>query len=789
MNKNRVERRVEQRVARREEGQSLIIIGALLVVLVALIGLVVDAGNAYAQRRIVQNAVDAASMAGALELARQDNWKADPYDSDLYLYNYQVIDAVEDFVERNGVNPDDIGIYYADIDGNILADAKFDLAREDIIDEYAFGGPRAEAIIVEATHDFPTYLVRVIGRNEMSASANASALVVCGVCTAGGGEGLFPIAVYTGLFDGTDGVPDPQVQYHLWAKDPSFPGTGSFGYLSWNHDGGHTSETTLAANMADTTRSGGWSVGDMIPTGPGVKNSNAVERELKYRINDRDDLGRPKEVTLPIYDYTEGTGANLEYHVTGFGRFEIECYHFSKNHHGNAPDCEKKGNCCTFDKSDNGKWIAGRFVGFTQPYGAGGCTDYGICTVVPAQLEIKRALAGRVVPWRTFVQQGATLGEPQPVDVVHVVDISGSMCDEWDGTDRSSPCTTGGRIEVAKQVLTGFNTGLTTFEEGETVLDHQIGLATYPTKQSAPSTYDTDCGLALGSQCQPGPEADCYSRHNKFYFASKDRNLTADAAAVNAAINNLTADGGTSMPLGLQYGREMVTDPLHHDPDHLQVLILTSDGMPNIKIGGEWTGYSGNYTRPPLIVESGCNDSVYQAAIEQANLAKEQGVVVFTIGIHEQIDEDLMRAIASPDTHPDKPHFFQAQTGEEFEEIYQSIEDRLPKLGVEECVANENAAVGAGAWVYLYDDQGNQVASTQASSTGDFVFDDVEPGTYELRASWIDNSMSPGILYDVMTWTLGGDPADEPITVDVPLGKQTTQMNLYLRTDQQFTCP
>ena len=88
---------------------------AVLVVLVALIGLVVDAGNAYAQQRILQNAVDAGAMAGALELARQD-------DPNSHLYNFEVINAVEDYAERNQADPSLLDIYYADIRGNILAD-------------------------------------------------------------------------------------------------------------------------------------------------------------------------------------------------------------------------------------------------------------------------------------------------------------------------------------------------------------------------------------------------------------------------------------------------------------------------------------------------------------------------------------------------------------------------------------------------------------------------------------------------------------------------------------------
>jgi hypothetical protein len=772
----------------REEGQSLIIIGALLLVLVALIGLVVDAGNAYAQRRIIQNAVDAGALAGALQLAHQDDWKADPTDPSLYLYNFQVIDAVEDFAQRNGADPQDLSIYYADIDGNVLKDAKFELAREDTIQENTFGAVRAEALIVEGSRNFPTYLVRVIGRNEMTAHANAMGVLACGACTAGGDdEGLFPIAVHIGLFDDTGGKPVMGRTYRIWNKDPEFPGTGSFGWLSWNTDGGHTSDTTLEANMADTCRSDQWSVGDSIPTGPGVMNSSGVLSELKKRVENSVDLDppRPMTVTLPIYDVVTGTGESLTYHVAGFGRFKLLCYHFSRT--------QFYGDSCTFDSDDNDKWIVGEFVKWVEPNGAAGCTNYGVCTATTTTgVEVKRILTGRVVPWQVSVHQGAVSGPPQPVDLVHVVDVSGSMCANWDGSGGGSPCTNSGRLAVAKSVLTGFNDAVNdpaAHGLGDWDPQHksQVGLVSYPTKVSVP-TYNTACGLALGKKCKEGSQADCVPNHDQYYFAAKNKNLTTGIPSVNEAIANLVADGGTSLPRGLQYGREMVTDPLEHNPNNLQVLILTTDGMANVNIDGKASGYRGTYTLPPLIVESGCNDSVYQAAIEQANQAKQAGVIVFTIGIHETIDADLLTAIASPDTHPDKPHFFQAETGDEFEEIYQSILERLPTLGTEECKADENAAVGSNARVYLYDDHGNQVASTWTSSTGDFIFSDIEAGTYELRAVWEDTSVSPSILYDVMTWTLGGEPADQPILVEVPLGKQTTQKDLYLRTDHELTC-
>ncbi|HFD39774.1 MAG TPA: VWA domain-containing protein [Anaerolineae bacterium] len=767
-----------KRMVQHEEGQSLIIVGALLIVLVALIGLVVDAGNAYAQRRIVQNAADAAALAGSQMLVRQEDYLT----GGNFLRNWQVIQAVEEYAERNGVDPDNLSIYYTDIDGNILADARFDLGRQDIINEDTFGGTRAEGIRVDADLPFPTYLVRVIGRNEMTASASSNGILACGACTAGGGdEGLFPIAVYVGLFDASDGRPVLGQRYRIFEKDEHFPGTGSFGWLSWDGD---PSNPTLIANMTDTSRSGQWSVGDMVPTSVGLMVSRGVRDALKNRIDNRVDLNpsQPATVTLPIFDYTEGNGQNKKYHIIGFGRFRLECYHASRSQY--------YGPSCNFDRRDNEKWIAGTFVKWVDPTGEAGCTNFGICSAkLRPPLEVKRTLVGNVIPWqvRPAADQICEGGD-QPVDLVHIIDISGSMCYEWDGTyDQSPPCTgradygSPNRIYAAKQIITDFNEGMNWHP------DNQVGLATYPSIESS-SSYRTVCYQALGSNCNSSSNSDCYHTGYKRYLANKDVPLTSDLAYVNSVIDNLRATGATPLPVGLQYGRELVSDPDYHKPGNTKVIILTTDGMPNVPLDGKWTGYRGRYTRPYWIVESGCNDSVYQQAIEQANLAKQDGTIIFTIGIHTSIDEDLMRAIASPDTDPTKPHFFLAESDMDFGQIYDQIMDRLPTICSEECVANENATVGAGATVRLYDDNGNLVATTTADASGGFIFTDLEPGTYELRASWTDPQY--GLLYDVLTWVLGGPPlaSGEKITVEIPQGTGSTHKDVYLRTSEQIDC-
>jgi len=773
----------KKRSVQREEGQSLIIVGALLVVLVGLIGLVVDAGNAYAQRRIVQNAADAAALAGSQMLVHQEDWQADPTNPDLYLYNWQVLQTVDDFAQRNGVDPDDLSIFYTDINGNKLADARFDLGWAQVIKEDTFGETRAEGLLVEADRPFETYLVRVLGQTDMVASADSLGILACGACTAGGGEGLFPIAVYTGLFGdwepGNYSWPVEHLPYRIFEKDEHFPGTGSFGWISWTAD---PSNTTLVDNMEDTTRSGIWSVGSMIPTATGVMGSNGVKTELTYRVDNRIDLDptRPATVTVPIFDYTEGTGSNLKYHIVGFGRFRIDCWHVNQG--------QKYGPSCTFDGHDNDKWIQGTFVEWLQPNGESGCTNFGICTAkLRTPLEVKRSLVGNVLPWRTFPAEDQLCeGGDMPVDLVHVMDISGSMCAEWDGSsDQSPPCSgradgeTPNRILAAKTVVTDFNEGMDWHE------DNRVGLASYPTLQNT-YTYNTDCYTALGYQCQSGSQADCIKQNNILYFATKEELLTGDLAGVNATIDGLTANGGTSMPAGLQYGRQIFDDSAASD--NLKIIILTTDGMANIKLDGYASGYAGNYTNPPLIVSSGCNDSVYQAAVQQANLAKENGIIIFTIGIHTNIDEDLMRAIASPDSDPTKPHFFLADTDMEFDEIYERIQERLPTLCTEECILNENAAQGNSATVRLYDEGGNLVATTTADASGGFVITDLEPGTYELRAEWTDPDY--GLFYDVLTWVLGGDPLDtgEKIWVEIPESTGTTHRDVFLRSSEQLDC-
>src|SRR6476646_7393716 len=56
---------------RSEAGQVLVIAAGGMLAIVAMIAVIVDGGNAWAQQRIVQNGSDAAAQAGAIVMARR----------------------------------------------------------------------------------------------------------------------------------------------------------------------------------------------------------------------------------------------------------------------------------------------------------------------------------------------------------------------------------------------------------------------------------------------------------------------------------------------------------------------------------------------------------------------------------------------------------------------------------------------------------------------------------------------------------------------------------------------
>src|SRR4030066_57736 len=79
---------------RNEQGQNMVLLAAIMIVVVMLAALVIDGGFAYAKRREAQNAADAGALAGAEALCSGNIEQAVPQAKD-YAINHNGATSAE----------------------------------------------------------------------------------------------------------------------------------------------------------------------------------------------------------------------------------------------------------------------------------------------------------------------------------------------------------------------------------------------------------------------------------------------------------------------------------------------------------------------------------------------------------------------------------------------------------------------------------------------------------------------------------------------------------------------
>ncbi|MGC9333984.1 MAG: pilus assembly protein TadG-related protein [Anaerolineae bacterium] len=349
-----------------ERGQSAVIIAFVVIVLLALVALVVDIGNAYAHRRIVQNACDAAALAGARKLAED----RPPDNRVVYV---EVLDEIQEYAEANGVDQEAIVAWFIDAAG----------ARGSEILPWDVPVP-AGARGVEVVGDLPfrTYFAHLLGFDTMQASTNAMVWVLNGPCEQ---SNLLPITMK--VAEEGEEFKTGQV-YTLWDHDnKEIP--GNFGWIYWVDGDGknhcHTQvysgcvqgpqTTVLEPNIVDTSQSGTWHTGEWVQGDVGV-NMQPVLGELERYVKGDEDDPWPT-VYIPLYNDFSGTGNNALYHISGFAAFQLTCVFNAKNQliERNEGDCDQ----CYLDGSSDGKCIRGQFVkDFSSVAVQDGCQDTGI---------------------------------------------------------------------------------------------------------------------------------------------------------------------------------------------------------------------------------------------------------------------------------------------------------------------------------------------------------------------------------------------------------------------------
>lgn len=276
-----------------EHGQSIVLVAVSMIAMLAMSGLVLDGGFLLVHRRRMQNAADAATLAGSRELALGSD-------------DATILSRIQEYaITRNGADS---------------VNALYEPGGETIGQGSVPG--TATGVRVETQFQYQTFFARIVGQNTLTASGVAEAQL--GALQSTGN--LLPMVTHCDAEEmGEEGeCPEDAFlldkTYQLWGTKT---GPGGFGWLDW--DGPPVGTPELADNIRHPENSGTWQIGDFVRSGPGVKDSEPVRSALDEW------LARPEDqrhVTIIVYDYTQGGGANLKYHIVGFAEFVLAGYDF-----------------------------------------------------------------------------------------------------------------------------------------------------------------------------------------------------------------------------------------------------------------------------------------------------------------------------------------------------------------------------------------------------------------------------------------------------------------------------
>ena len=209
--------------------------------------------------------------------------------------------------------------------------------------------------------------------------------------------------------------------------------------------------------------------------------------------------------------------------------------------------------------------------------------------------------------------------DAQPIEVVVVLDRSGSMCRDSHGLilECPDPPPQWEPFTQVQAAAIAFPDSLITHT------DDRLGLVSYSTE------------------------------------ASRDMPISQGYAGYTNQVENLEPTGWTNIGHAIAEAADMLTGG-GPNPDAQKIIVLLSDGVPNIYPdgGGGWTNCG----------SSGCAASYNYGRTEAANAA-DDGIDIFTIGLGLTVDGDYLQELA---TTGNGAYVF-APTGEALQEAFETI--------------------------------------------------------------------------------------------------------------------
>ena len=307
---------------RGERGQIIVVMALAMTALILAVGLVVDSGFAWAQRRAAQNAADLASLAGTRVVALSR--------AGATLNGTSVLASMNQVNSANGapsVAPGDA--FYVDSNGASLGVQ---------VTSGAAIPAAARGVQTSTVRTWRPFFLGVMGVTSWNASAQAtSKSSVNRITTAPTGD-LLPLAMPLNSVPSNvcpEGTPASSCTATNIAAGS---GSGQFGWMSWNGTGNAVYTCDI---MTPPLNNPAYSIPTntyiTIPGNTGVSASNCLRNAFQYWIDSGATIYVPIispgpgpcpsncfPGTTTQYPVTsQGSGANVTYNVIGFAGFQM----------------------------------------------------------------------------------------------------------------------------------------------------------------------------------------------------------------------------------------------------------------------------------------------------------------------------------------------------------------------------------------------------------------------------------------------------------------------------------
>jgi len=291
-----------------DRGVTLVIVAVSLVSLIAFSGLVLDGGNAYSQRRQMQNSADASALAGANALQR--------YRQNSSVGSKAIFDAAKAAASTNGAKPTTFAcdLVRLNVSGQDIGTTPCPQANGVTI------LPDTYKVRVRVDSDNATRFISIVGIDSFNARGTAAASVQKAVLTTGPFMICGPTATASG-----DNVPLLVEVGGEWEWNPAAIGQI---YNIWGLEirdddqagrcGVHDDSFRGLVNLNDQYQVPGW-----WPADPGEKGGTQPPSVVGgCTVGKVKDIPVGCEMALPVCVMGNGqTGSNLELYCVRIGRF------------------------------------------------------------------------------------------------------------------------------------------------------------------------------------------------------------------------------------------------------------------------------------------------------------------------------------------------------------------------------------------------------------------------------------------------------------------------------------